>query len=162
MKQNNGFNHRYDVITYTGPGSVPEARTMTLAEVKAINLQGYDHVTFLPCDLLAFRNASGQWVEKRLEGSGLGQVCLNIQEVIQMSPGEFVGCWEIDLLLNDQDLRGANALAARIRMLRRVHGETPQSPRFFVTRRRDYALMWPAERSYILIRRIHNTDTDGA
>ena len=154
MTGNNGFNRKHEAFLYPGATGEPEVRPMTAAEIQAaLAKQEYDHIVVLPWDLLAFRTADGQWVERRLEGLGIsGDTSLSILEAIQYSPGEFTEAAMIAQWARNENLNGGNALAARVRVLRRVHGERPQSPWFFVTRRRDYAMMWPAARSYLLIK----------
>lgn len=142
---------RYEVTTYRGLGTEPEVRSMNPDEVEAVDLKCYDHVIWPSRNLLAYRAADGEWIEKPLEGSGLGDVCLGVLECAQINPGLFVTCGEIAMLTGNENLYGSNALSARVRVIRRAHGDSPRNPRFLVSRRKDFALMWPIARSWARI-----------
>ncbi len=79
----------------------------------------------------------------------------NAMKVLQLYPGVFVTPREIAELTNNWNLNDPGVLASRVRAIRAAHGENGAHPRFILSRRvGGYALMWPAELTWIWIERI--------
>jgi len=155
MVKSRALEIQYEVTRYPGGGQDIQTDNMTRDQLRAFDVTTCDHLVNTPAGVMAYRASDGTWVERAIQGSGLGKVCLGIIQVIQWSPGVFVDPGEIAYLTSNENLCDNNTLAARISAIRRAHGETPDAPRFFVTKRHGgYALMWPAELSWTLVERI--------
>ncbi len=151
----NPIEFRYEVTTYV-PGSEVEAKSLSAAELKAIDVQTFDHLLDTAQGVYGYRRADGKWAEQLIDGSGLGKKTgLNIVMALQLNPGVFLTPAEIALLVNNDTLKHAGPLAARMRAIRVAHGENGADQRFFISRRDGgYALKWPREFSWIWIDRI--------
>jgi hypothetical protein len=141
---------RYDVMQYDGR-EVTVTR-MTPAEVRGLKPQAFDHF-ISTCDaILAFRTATGKWIECRNEWPGVGPVGLAILRSLQMTPGDFLTPKDIAELTGYRSLERNEVLAARVCALRNAHGDKAQ--RFIETRTAGgYAIRWPRERTWLWIDR---------
>lgn len=148
---------RYEITTYRGNGDEIETRTANAEERKAVDFKQFDHMLDTVQGVYGYRSASGEWIQRPIDGSGMGDVALNIIRALQLSPGVLLGVVEFAELTGDAHLYDTSALAARIMVIRKAHGETPASPRFIVTCRNGGGYMWPAARSWIWIDRIPGT-----
>lgn len=150
----NKLNPRCEITMYAGDGSEPESRVVSGTERKSIDAKAYDHMLDTVRGVYGYRTADGQWIENPIDGSGMGKVTMDIVRGLQINPGMFLGTVDMAQLAADENLLANNALAARITVIRKAHDETPDKPRFFVTRRNGGGgYMWPAERSWIWIDR---------
>jgi len=141
---------KYDVTQYDGR-EVTVTR-MTAAEVQKIKPQAFDHFISTRDAILAFRTASGKWVERRNEWPGVGPVGLAILRSLQMNHGDFLTPEDMAALSSFRSLERNEVLAARVCALRNAHGD--KSQRFIETRTAGgYAIRWPGERTWLWVDR---------
>lgn len=146
---------RYQVTFYDGPSNDMETRVLTAEELAGLRVEEYDHVLNLVTGEYAYRKPGDERVNRPLDRSGLGKDGLRILQALQLHPGVFLTPREIAELTNNWNHLDPNVLAARVRMIRRAHGENGKDPHFTVSRRcTGYALKWPAELTWIWIERI--------
>lgn len=145
---------RFRVTDYA-PGRSIQMRTVSAEELETLNIQDYDHLLAPVWGIYGFRDSAGEWDERPLDGSGLGEIGLAILKTLQLHPGIFLTPRDIANRTDNWNLLHPNPLAARIRANRAAHGEDGKNPRLVLTRRNGgYALKWPAEFSWIWIERI--------
>ena len=135
--------HHYDG-TDVGRGSA------TRAEIQSLRPEEVDHFVNLPFRQFAFRDREGTW--RSHDWSHLGEVSLALLEVLQNHPGEYLSSYEIAQKTGYWYLNEPTALSQRLKWLRKVHRETPQTPCFFLTQRNgSFAIAWSAARTWIRI-----------
>ena len=146
---------RFELTAYT-PDSGIEVKSVAEAERRVIDARAYDHLLDLSSGTYGFKTENGEWVQRPIDGSGLGKLGLRVIQALQLHPGVFLRPREIaDLVGNSNLQRRHNALAARLKAIRAAHDESGDRPRLFLTRRNGgYALQWPAEFSWIWVERI--------
>ena len=139
---------KYDVTQYDGR-EVTVTR-MTAAEVRGLKPQTFDHFISTRDAIMAFRTASGKWIEWRNEWPGVGPVGLAILRSLQMNPGDFLTPEDIAELTGVNSLKRNEVLAARVCRLREAHAD--KSQRFIETRTASgYAIRWPRERTWLWV-----------
>jgi hypothetical protein len=153
MNDNNDHGIRIDVATYT-PADEQMIETMTLAEVRALDIQAYDHAYAPIFGVYGYKNSEGVWVQRALDDCGLGQTAWDIVHALQLNPGLFLTTKQIDALTRPHvasDYQKHNGrLAGRLKSIRAAHGENGKAPRLFLSRRSNgYAIQWPAQFSWI-------------
>jgi hypothetical protein len=130
-------------------------QTMSLEGVRALDPKRYDHFLDLSRDQLAFRDQGGHWNKQPLWATCLGKTALDVLFAIQLHAGHFVQCHDLVSLTGNEYLLVPGNVSKHLVTLRGVHQEHWTKPWFFLTRRsRGFAVMWPAERSWIRIERI--------
>ena len=145
---------RYEVTTCI-PGSEVEVKSLSAAELKAIDVQAYHHLLDTVRGVYAYRTGEDVWAERPIDGCGLGKTGLDIVRALQLNPGVFLKPADIAFLVSNPMLKHANPLAARLRAIRAAHDESGDNQRLFISRRNGgYGLKWPAEFSWIWIDRI--------
>lgn len=130
--------------------------SLTLDEVLAVKRERYDHFLDLSRDFLAFRDANAHWRTRNLSDTRLGKTPLDVLFAMQLNAGQCVDCLDLVELTGNEYLLAPGNVSRHLVLLRRVHAEHWSQPWFFRTRRRrPFAVMWPAERSWIRIERIN-------
>ena len=155
MNNRQKLTEQYEVIRYAGDGLEEQVNILTRAEADALDVRAYDHLLASAWGKYGYRSTEGEWIEEKIDGSGLGQTSLRIIQALQLNPGVLLLPLDISVLTGNENLVDNNVLAARLTRIRSAHGENGENPRFFLSQRNgDYALKWPREFSWIWIVRI--------
>ena len=162
MNAKNSNEPKFEIRRYDG--KEVSVQTVTREEARAINPQSADHYFDLVHDVLAFRTATGEWVEH--DWKLIGDVCLDILRALQLNAGEYLTPSDLAQLTGHGSLHNSNKnnnVSARLSALRRAHGENHKSPHFFRTRRGGgMAVAWAGERTWMWLERITPEDAGAA
>lgn len=138
---------RYELTTYDGNEMVTKA--ITHADLGSIKPTAVDHFHSRLLGVLAFRTASGDWVEHHGRWPLIGRTALAIMEAMQLNPGIYLDPRTIAQITGFESLYNSATLATRILKLREAHKEKGQ-PRFFKTVRvGGYRGCWAKERTWM-------------
>lgn len=142
---------KFEVAIYDGEEI--EVKTMTREEAEAINPRDYDYYIARCFGVLAFRTASGEWIEYRNGNRpGIGPEGLKIVQALQVEPGIFQTCSDLAELTGNDNYYGSNCVSARLLALRKAHHESKEKSHFFVTSDSgQLQICWPKERTYVWI-----------
>jgi hypothetical protein len=147
---------RYELAHYDGREI--NVRSVTRAEVDALRTSSVDHFHSRCLGLFSFQPASGKRIEYREKWPLIGDVGLAILHSIQLNPGAYVSAKDLAEMIRRSSLTRPGVLAARVFKLRQAHREKG-TPRFIVTNTAcGYHLMWPAERTWMSVERIPNSN----
>lgn len=143
----------FQVTNYDGPGTEPETRTMTRAEVVALDLESYSSCRAKCLGKHGFLcPPSGRWVNYGDNGKGIGEVCEKILEALQWNPGVYHDPKALYELTGEENLLDGVNVAARVCALRKAHHETKASEHFILTS--EGGVAWNIALKWISVERV--------